>query len=112
MSDRTWRVRSTAPSVEGAAGACGGQDVEGAGHGAVVRGGPGLYPLRHGRFLGGVPEDGGGYGRLEAVDVVAQGRAREGAPPVVAGEGLDVVAEPVDPEPGPEGGVDRRRESG
>ena len=42
------------------------------------------------------------------IDVVAQRRARERAPAVVAGQRLDVAAQPVEPQPVAQDEVDRR----
>src|SRR5215208_2084027 len=94
--------------IEGAARVYVGEDLQGALDGSLVGFDPFFYALVGGFVFRSFAEYLRGEGGLLVVDVVAQGRAREGAPAVVAGERLYVAAQPVELQPVTKDEVDGR----
>ena len=108
MRFRISRSATERVEVEGAAGVYVGEDLQGALGGSLVGFDPFFYAFVDGFVVRGVGQYLRGEGGLLVVDVVAQGRARERAPAVVAGERLDVAAQPVEPQPIAQDEVDGR----
>src|SRR5215218_4697723 len=94
--------------VEGAAGVYVGEDLQGTVRRSLVGFDPCFDAFVGGSVFWGFADYLRGEQGVLVEDVVAQGRASEGAPAVVAGEHLDVAAQPVEPQPNAKDEVDGR----
>jgi hypothetical protein len=84
------------------------QDLQGAFYQGPVGVRPGFDAFRSREVVGGTPEYLRGELGLLVVEVVAQRRPRERLPAVVAGQGLDMAAQSVEPQPAAQGEIDHR----